>query len=170
MRGLVAWLALVAALLAVPRAAPAHLGPEGPVDRILVVKHERKLYLLRDGRPVAEFRIALGRNPRGPKIREGDGRTPEGLYFVAGFKPDSDFYKAILISYPNRQDRERARRLGVDPGGAIMIHGLDPAIDPALRRDHWRFNWTNGCIAVTDEEMDILWRTVRWGTPVEIRP
>ncbi len=168
--GLVALLALLM-LLPIPlRPAAAHTRIRGTVDRILVVKHERRLYLLRDGQPLLSFRIALGRNPRGPKIREGDGRTPEGLYFVAGFKPDSAFYKAIRISYPNRRDIERARRLGVDPGGAIMIHGLDPAIDPALRRDHWRFNWTNGCIAVTDEEMDVLWQVVRWGTPVEIRP
>lgn len=154
--------------LALPAAASAHRRVDA--DRILVVKGERTLYLLRNGLPVASFRVALGRNPIGPKIMEGDGRTPEGIYHIAGYKADSDYYRAILISYPNARDRERARRLGVDPGGAIMIHGLDPAIPPELRRDHWRFNWTNGCIAVTDEEMDILWASTWPGMTVEIRP
>jgi len=165
-RTLLAWVPLAG--LALPAVAFAHQRINA--DRIFVRKGERSLYLLRNGRAVAHFRVALGRNPVGPKLMEGDGRTPEGIYYVSGYKPDSDYYRAIFISYPNRADRERARRLGVDPGGAIAIHGLDPAIPPQLRRDHWRFNWTNGCIAVTNEEMDILWASTWLGMTVEIRP
>jgi murein L,D-transpeptidase YafK len=164
---------LLGTLLCVPwlsptegRAQPRRLPP---IERILVIKRERRLYAFAHGDVVAQFRVALGRSPRGHKLREGDGRTPEGLYFVDGFIPDSEFYRAIKISYPNREDRERARRLGVDPGGRIMIHGLDPAIPPEFRDSHWLFNWTNGCIAVRNEEMDMLWERVAWGTPVEIR-
>ncbi len=148
--------------------AAAHTGAAA-VDRILIVKQERKLYLLRGGEVVDSFRIALGWRPRGPKRYEGDGRTPEGRYFIDGFLPDSDFYRAIKISYPSPEDRARARAEGLDPGGQIMIHGLDPAL-AGWEKDHWLFNWTNGCIAVTNREMDILWQTVELGTPVEIRP
>ncbi|GBD45040.1 hypothetical protein HRbin40_02540 [bacterium HR40] len=162
--------AFLGSLLAVPLAASARTKRLPMIERLLVVKRERCLYAFVGSRLVATFRVALGRQPYGPKIQEGDGRTPEGYYFVDGFIPNSDFYRAISISYPNREDRERARRLGVDPGGQIMIHGLDPAIPPEFRQSHWLFNWTNGCIAVRDDEMDLLWDSVRWGTPVEIRP
>lgn len=160
---------LLAPLGLLPAGARAHLRLP-PIDRIVIVKRERRLYAYSADRVVASFRVALGRRPRGPKLRAGDGRTPEGTYHVDGFLPDSDFYKAIRISYPGPADLERARRLGVDPGGQIMIHGLDPAIPPEFREVHWLFNWTNGCIAVTDKEMDLLWGSVRTGTPVEIRP
>ncbi len=146
----------------------AHTATEA-VDRILIVKQERRLYLLRGEEVVDSFRIALGWQPRGPKRHEGDGRTPEGRYYVDEFLPDSEFYRAIKISYPSPEDVARARAAGLDPGGRIMIHGLDPAL-AGWEEDHWLFNWTNGCVAVTNREMDILWRTVRLGTPVEIRP
>lgn len=164
---------LLSALICVPWLRPtagrAQVRRLPPIERILVIKHERRLYALAHGDVVASFRVALGRRPYGHKLREGDGRTPEGLYFVDGFVPDSEFYRAIKISYPNREDRARARKLGVNPGGRIMIHGLDPAIPPEFRDSHWLFNWTNGCIAVRNEEMDMLWERVTWGTPVEIR-
>ncbi len=151
--------------------AAAHTGGAviDRIDKILIVKQERRLYLLRGEEVVGSFRIALGWQPRGPKRHEGDGRTPEGRYFVDEFLPDSAFYRAIKISYPGPEDIARARAMGVDPGGRIMIHGLDPAL-AGWEEDHWLFNWTNGCVAVTNREMDILWRTVRLGTPVEIRP
>ncbi len=148
--------------------AIAHRAAEA-VDRILIVKQERRLYLIRGEEVVGSFRIALGWQPRGPKRYEGDGRTPEGRYFIDEFLPDSEFYRAMKISYPGPEDIARARALGLDPGGRIMIHGLDPGL-AGWEKDHWLFNWTNGCIAVTNEEMDILWRSVRLGTPVEIRP
>ncbi len=138
-------------------------------DRVLVRKWQRQLLLLRGDQTLHSFRCAIGRHPYGPKLREGDGRTPEGLYMISAFRAQSDFYRAVQISYPNTEDRDRAAALGLRPGGQIMIHGLDPALR-ARAADHWMFNWTDGCIAVTDPEMDIVWQSVEIGTPVEIRP
>ena len=114
-------------------------------------------------------RVALGRN-HGPKTSEGDGRTPEGQYYVDAFHHRSEFYRAVRISYPNEADRRRAAAMGARPGGQIMIHGLDPTIEPGWRQRHWMFNWTNGCVAVTDDEMDVIWASVDLGTPVTILP
>jgi murein L,D-transpeptidase YafK len=158
-----------AAAAAIPPPEPR---PEvtGKADRIVVLKRDRVLMLMRQDEVLRKFRVALGRQPEGTKVKQGDFRTPEGSYQVAGFNPDSYFHRAILISYPNPADVARARSLGVSPGGAIMIHGLDPAIAAKWRDDHWLFNWTRGCIAVTDREMDVIWQSVGLGTPVEIRP
>lgn len=114
------------------------------------------------------FNVALGVSPRGHKEREGDGRTPEGEYYIDAARYDSDYHLALRISYPNAEDRARARALGVRPGGQIMIHGLDPAMAAKWRERHWVFNWTNGCIAVTNDEMEQLWNSVALGTPIEI--
>lgn len=143
-------------------------GRNASVDLLRCIKHERKLYALAKGEVVMTFNIALGREPRGHKVREGDGRTPEGRYFIDAARRDSDYHLALKISYPNAEDRARARALGVRPGGQIMIHGLDPAIGAKWRERHWVFNWTNGCIAVTNNEMDRLWDSVTLGTPIEI--
>ncbi|MBD3648811.1 MAG: L,D-transpeptidase family protein [Pseudomonadales bacterium] len=138
-------------------------------DLVLVKKAERKMYLLAGGAVIREYRISLGANPVGHKQRSGDERTPEGVYWLDYKKPDSDFYKAIHISYPNRRDRARAAQDGVDPGGQIMIHGQS-------ENGYWPvdvrqlFDWTDGCIAVTDPEMDEIWQLVRIGTRIEIRP
>ncbi len=147
---------------------PARRPFRGRVELLRVVKHERRLYGYARGAPVLTMNVALGRQPRGPKVREGDGRTPEGRYTIAAARPDSEYHRALLISYPNAEDRARARALGVRPGGQIMLHGLDPAIGAAWRDRHWMFNWTNGCVAVTDAEMDVLWESVALGTPIEI--
>lgn len=138
-------------------------------DKMVVVKSERRLYLLRDGQVLKSYKVALGRQPKGTKVYEGDGRTPEGAYSVAAFNPASQFYRAIRVSYPNEHDRARAQALGVPAGGLIMIHGLAPE-RRQYGADHWLFNWTNGCIAVTDREMDEIWERVEIGTPIEIRP
>jgi len=143
-------------------------GRNASVDLLRCVKHERRLYALADGDVVMTFNVALGREPRGHKVREGDGRTPEGRYVIDAARHDSDYHLALKISYPNAEDRARARALGVRPGGQIMIHGLDPAIGANWRERHWVFNWTNGCIAVTDNEMEQLWNSVALGTPIEI--
>jgi len=140
-----------------------------PVDRILVVKRWRVLQLLKRGRVVREYKVALGRRPKGHKQQEGDKRTPEGLYHIAYRKPDSAYYRALAISYPNGQDMESARKRGVDPGGLIMIHGL-PNGKGWLGASHRALDWTAGCIAVTNEEMDEIWALVEVGTPIEIRP
>ncbi|MEK0083867.1 L,D-transpeptidase family protein [Benzoatithermus flavus] len=138
-------------------------------DKIVVVKSERRLYLLHGGEIIKSYRVALGRQPKGTKIYEGDGRTPEGVYRVAAFNPDSRFYRSIRVSYPNEADLTRARALGQSVGGNIMIHGLAPE-RRQFGSDHWLYNWTSGCIAVTDKEIDEIWQRVELGTPIEIRP
>jgi murein L,D-transpeptidase YafK len=139
-------------------------------DRVEVRKRERVMELWNGELLLHRFRVALGRRPEGHKVKEGDGRTPEGRYELTEFLPKSYFHRAIRISYPNEEDRRRARALGVRPGGDILIHGLDPAIARRFRDDHWLFNWTRGCIAVTDGEMDTIWASVAPGTPIDIRP
>jgi murein L,D-transpeptidase YafK len=153
-------------LVPVSRAAVA---PTGKADKVIVIKSERRLYLVRNGQVMESFRIALGSQPKGTKIYQGDGRTPEGVYSVAGLNADSQFYRSIRVSYPNAADRARAKALGQQVGGDIMIHGLAPE-RRSYGSEHWRFDWTNGCIAVTDEEIDEIWQRVEIGTPIEIRP
>lgn len=147
----------------------AAVARSGKADKVIVVKSARRLYLLRDGQILESFRVALGRNPKGTKIYQGDGRTPEGIYRIAALNPDSQFYRSIRVSYPNDADRARAQALGQAVGGDIMIHGLAPE-RRGYGGEHWRFDWTNGCIAVTDEEIDEIWQRVEIGTPIEIRP
>jgi murein L,D-transpeptidase YafK len=138
-------------------------------DLVLVKKGEKKLFLISAGKPFKEFRIALGPIPRGPKISAGDQRTPEGDYILDRKNEKSHFYKAIHISYPNAFDRERAAQLGVSPGGSIMIHG-QPNVQTWPEDVTQAFNWTNGCIAVTDSQMDEIWDAVDAGTPIKIQP
>jgi murein L,D-transpeptidase YafK len=138
-------------------------------DRIVVLKSERKLLLMHDGAVLSWFWIALGRNPTGPKTEAGDGRTPEGVYRIESRHPDSYFYRALHISYPNGQDLERARQRGADPGGNIRIHALPPGFGPVGPGERM-IDWTDGCIAVTNADMDQLWARVADGTPIEIRP
>jgi murein L,D-transpeptidase YafK len=138
-------------------------------DRIIVYKAKRTMLLMRQGRELRSYRIALGRTPVGPKQQQGDGKTPEGTYQISGRNPGSSFHKSLRISYPNAADRARARREGVDPGGDIMIHGL-PNGRGALGTAHLLSDWTEGCIAVTNEEIEEIWRIVPNGIPVEIHP
>jgi len=139
-------------------------------DFVLVKKSERKLFLLHGGRPFKQYRVAFGDQPKGHKQREGDERTPEGRYELDFKNENSDYYKSIRISYPNRFDRLAAKSAGYSPGGAIMIHGL-PGRELELPPRAWQaFNWTDGCIAVTNEEMDEIWSSVDVGTPIEILP
>jgi len=139
------------------------------VDRVVVYKHERKLVLLSRGKELRSYKIALGGNPVGPKTRQGDHRTPEGVYVLDSRNPNSQFYKAFHISYPNSKDRAAAKKSGVSPGGDIMLHGL-PKEYAWVGKAHVLHDWTNGCIAVTNEEMDEIWKVVRVGTPIEIKP
>ncbi len=145
---------------------PAHAAIKA--DLVLVKKSERKLYLMRDGVPLRSFHVALGPKPKGAKQYEGDQRTPEGRYLLDLKKPDSFFYKAIRISYPNYSDMVQARAAGRSPGGNIMIHGFPAKGEkPEVAQ---AYNWTNGCIAVTNAEMDEIWEAVDAGTPIEIQP
>lgn len=138
------------------------------VDRVLVLKKEHKLLLLSGTRVVRSYRVALGRGGIAPKRQRGDGRTPEGLYTIDWRNPASKYHRALHISYPQRWDAERAQRLGVNPGGDIEIHGLGDEYD-WIGADHRRTDWTEGCIAVTNSEIDEIWKLVPDGTPVEVR-
>lgn len=138
-------------------------------EMVLVKKSEGKLFLISNGKPFREFRIALGPKPRGPKQIYGDERTPEGEYTLDRKNSASAFYKSIRISYPNEFDRERAEKMGADPGGSIMIHG-QPKQKKWPEELAQTFNWTNGCIAVTDGQMDEIWDSVEVGTPIRIQP
>ena len=138
------------------------------VDFVLVDKSEKKMYLLSEGKQIKEYHVVFGSNPKGHKLQEGDERTPEGTYVLDYKKSDSSFYKAIHISYPNEKDRAKAKEMGVSPGGLIMIHGQKNGFG-WLSWLMQRFNWTNGCIAVTNSEMDEIWELVKVGTPIEIR-
>ena len=158
----------LAALLVVLLAAPP-LSPEVSAERLIVDKSERTLTLIWRGAPLKTYRVALGGEPVGPKQAKGDQRTPEGSYTVVKKLPNSGFHRALVLSYPNAEDRARARAAGVSPGSDIAIHGLKPDYD-WLGSAHVVFDWTDGCIAVTNREMEELWRAVPTGTPVEIRP
>jgi len=138
-------------------------------DKILVEKGARRLTLFSAGRKLKEYRIALGFSPAGPKEREGDGRTPEGIYTIDFHKPDSAFHRALHISYPSAEDNARAAEAGIPAGGDIMIHGL-PNGRGALGAAHRLRDWTAGCIAVTDPEIDEIYGSVNDGTPIEILP
>lgn len=140
-----------------------------PVDRIVVYKSERKLVLLAGDKEVRSYKVALGGEPIGPKTRQGDHRTPEGSYVLNQRNPNSHFYKAFHISYPNANDAAVAKKLRVNPGGDIMLHGL-PKEYAWVGKAHTLHDWTDGCIAVTNEEMDEIWKLVRVGTPIEIKP
>lgn len=142
---------------------------KGPVDRILIEKKERRLMLLSKGEVIKTYRIALGGNPVGPKERTGDNKTPEGTYVIDARNKDSRYHMSLHISYPNERDKKRARELGVSPGGNIMIHGIKNGLSWVGDR-HTEVDWTKGCIAVTDEEIEEIEKVVPNGTIVEIRP
>ena len=139
------------------------------IDHLIVYKSDRKLVLLSEGKELKSYRVALGAVPVGPKTRQGDHRTPEGSYILDSRNPKSQFYKAFHISYPASKDIASAKKLGVNPGGDIMLHGL-PKNYAWVGKAHTLHDWTDGCIAVTDEEMDEIWALVRVGTPIEIKP
>lgn len=141
-----------------PAMAPAALR----ADRILVDKSERRMQLLRDGRVIRRYRILLGDAPTGHKTTRGDERTPEGEYRISDRNPNSRFHLSLRISYPNAADRAQARRRGVDPGGDIFIHGGNTPLYP--------FDWTDGCIAVSDSQMEEIWSLVPTGIPIRIAP
>jgi murein L,D-transpeptidase YafK len=138
-------------------------------DSILILKKDHVLELLRDGRVIRTYKVALGRGGLAPKGREGDARTPGGHYIIDSRNADSHYHKALHVSYPNAEDRKRAAKFGVSPGGAIMIHGLPNGMS-YVGAAHRLYDWTLGCIAVTDDEIDEIWNLVPVGTPVEIRP
>ncbi len=149
--------------------AGEHPSKSEMVDRILVEKSKRTMTLLSGGKVVKTYLVALGGEPVGPKEREGDHKTPEGFYTIDSKNARSRFHLALHISYPDESDRKRARKLGARPGGAIMIHGL-PKEFAYLGPLHRKTDWTDGCVVVTNEEIEEIWRLVKIGTPVELRP
>jgi murein L,D-transpeptidase YafK len=157
-------------ILLVPRvSAEQALIPEVKADQVILTKKEHTLTLMSQGKVLKTYKIALGRDPVGPKVRQGDHKTPEGIYVLDRRNAQSRFYRSIHISYPDAKDQAQAAKLGVDPGGDIMIHGLPNGFG-WLGSLHRSMDWTDGCIAVTDEEMDAIWRAVPDGTQIEIRP
>jgi murein L,D-transpeptidase YafK len=142
--------------------------PAGPVDRIFIDKSEHWMAVYRGGQIVREFRVALGRGGLRPKRQAGDGRVPEGVYAIIAHNPDSAYHLSLRISYPTAEQSAEAASRHVDAGGDIMIHGL-PMGRGGVGSRHRSVDWTDGCIAVTDREMDWLFQNVPDGTPVEIR-
>ncbi|MGY4531059.1 murein L,D-transpeptidase YafK [Pseudomonas sp. TE3786] len=139
------------------------------VDKVLVMKAEHRLVLQNKGETLKSYRISLGKKPKGPKQREGDSRTPEGYYWIDWRKTSDNYNLAMHISYPNIKDQANARKEGVPPGGMIMIHGTP--IDDEY--PEWYFNtldWTEGCIAMKNDDMREVWSLVKDGTLIEIRP
>lgn len=139
-------------------------------DRIVVYKEKHRMYLYRKGKKVEEFRISLGKNgTKGDKIEAGDYRTPIGQYTIVRKKCDTRLYKSLMISYPNAQDMADSRKKGVEPGGYITIHG-QPKWNADGRGDTYTLanDWTEGCMAVTNRAMDILWKSIENGVPIEI--
>jgi murein L,D-transpeptidase YafK len=155
---------------------PSSVAASTKADKVLVLKEERKLFLLRDGHVIEEFDVALGINPKGHKVFQGDGRTPEGTYRLTFKNENSRFHRSIRISYPNAEDKALAQRFGIPPGGDIMIHGQpNPRHgEESATKDSASSiiggDWTEGCIAVSNAEMDRIWAKIDSGTPIEIRP
>ena len=142
------------------------------VDKVVVYKAKRELQLCEGDSVLARYQIALGRNTTGHKQREGDSRTPEGKYVLDWRNENSKYYLSIHISYPNVEDEKRAQDLGVSPGGDIFIHGYPNGISRGLWSRYWYLgkDWTDGCIAVSNDAMDVIWASVENGTPIEIFP
>jgi|SRR5215469_3940596 len=138
-------------------------------DLVVLHKGARRLELYENGSLLKSYRVSLGRHPMGPKQRQGDGRTPEGEYRLDYRVGNSAFYRALHISYPNSADSSAARARGVDPGGFVMIHGIRNGLG-WIGRLHLAVDWTDGCVAVTDGEMDEIWRVVPDGTKIIIQP
>ena len=143
--------------------------PAPQADRVVIEKRAHTLTLYSGEQAIARFWVALGKDPVGRKLCQGDNRTPEGMYYVSGRKENSDFHRALRISYPSPQDVSRARMWGCEPGGDIMIHGLKQDWGK-LSRFHRLRDWTKGCVAVTNEEIERIWALVPDGAEVEIRP
>ncbi|NIY84909.1 L,D-transpeptidase family protein [Vibrio hepatarius] len=137
------------------------------VDLIKVDKSKRRMYLVKENEIIREFRVALGKQPKGHKAQEGDQRTPEGLYYLDFILEDSQYYRSVHITYPNDQDIENARRHNLNPGGNIKIHGLKNGETKSASYIQ-SFDWTDGCIALSNQEMDEFIQLVDVGTPIEI--
>lgn len=161
------WSSLLALMLAI--APAAHSEALRTADKVVVYKGERRMVLLRNGASIAVYRIALGLDPIGHKEREGDFRTPEGRYLLTRRNTTSDYFLSIQVDYPSKEDIARARRKGVPPGGAIMIHGL-PNVPRHPPEYYKKRDWTDGCIAISNSDMVEFWMLTQTNTPIDILP
>ncbi len=154
----------------------AFKGEQVHPDQVVIDKSDRKLYLFSAGIAYASFKIKLGKNPKGHKVKKGDKRTPEGNYFFDWHHPNSKYTKAIHLSYPNDEDRANAEALGVNPGGSIFLHGMPNKLSSwgifkkIAEKIMNLFDWTDGCIAVKNKDINRLYKEIADGTPVLIRP
>ena len=168
-----AWLGVavvgLGATLGVANISSAPIPGGVTADRVLIEKAPRQLTLLRGGTRLKTYHVALGRQPVGDKVRQGDNRTPEGVFAIDQRNARSTFHRALHVSYPDAAHSARAKELGVDPGGDIMIHGIRNGLG-WLGSLHRLADWTAGCVALTNPEIEEVWRAVPDGTPVEIRP
>lgn len=139
------------------------------IESILVEKHKHSMTVFYHNQPTKQYRIALGFTPKGHKVSEGDGRTPEGQYYIVDKNPNSKFHLSLKISYPSPKDKHSAKKKGLNPGGDIMIHGLS-AYNSQAGKWHTMRDWTLGCIAVTNEEIEEIFRLADIGTPIKIIP
>jgi len=175
MRLFAAALLLLATVFAASSRADSIVMPDAdsalltPVDRVVVRKGERRMYLYRGDQLVRRYRISLGLVPGGHKEREGDFRTPEGRYYLTRRNPQSEYFLSIQVSYPNEKDISVARSRGVRPGGAIMVHGL-PNVPRYPREKYLTNDWTDGCIALGNDEMLEFWLLTQSQTPIDIEP
>ncbi|MFO1465643.1 MAG: L,D-transpeptidase family protein [Steroidobacteraceae bacterium] len=169
MRALVVLLVATVGFMAWAQWPSQKLHPSVHADHIVVTKSQRTLQLFSRGVLLKTYAISLGRHPEGAKTQQGDGRTPEGAYQLDYHKSDSSFHRALHISYPSAQDRANAHAHGVDPGGLVMVHGIKKGLG-WLGRAHRLVDWTDGCVAVTDAEIEEIYGAVSDGTPIEIRP
>jgi murein L,D-transpeptidase YafK len=160
----VLWAAFVA-----PVQAETSLPKNVHVSRVMILKSVRELRLMDGDKVLKTYKVALGPYPVGPKQKQGDGKTPEGVYKISGRNVNSAYHRSLRVSYPNTEDVARAKKAGVNPGGDIFIHGL-PKSYAWLGAAHRAHDWTLGCIAVTNEEIEEIWRAVPNGTTVEIKP
>jgi murein L,D-transpeptidase YafK len=150
--------------------APEKKLPAGAtIDKIIVLKSKRELQAYQQGQLIKTYKISLAAQPFGKKEFEDDQKTPEGIYYIDGKNPNGDYYKNLGVSYPNEADKVRAKKLGKSAGKEIKIHGIKNNFEIAGKFHRW-YDWTAGCIAVTNEEIDELYKAVKIGTPVEIRP
>ena len=151
------------------RNTPENGNIDGPADRIVVEKHAHTLTLYRQGNVLKTYRVALGRGGTDPKVQAGDNRVPDGEYRIVGRNPHSAFHRALKLGYPTPDQVRQAQSRGVNPGGDIMVHGIRNGLGwvGSLQR---QVDWTKGCIAVTDREIEEIWRIVPDGTPIEIDP
>lgn len=161
------WVCILAATALLGVGMPSQ-AQELVVDYVLIAKSTRTMTLFNHGHILKTYKVALGGDPVGPKLKAGDKKTPEGKYIIDSKNPHSRFHLALHISYPNKTDWERARKQKVSPGGGVEIHGLEPKY-AWIGSLHRQINWTAGCIAVTNPEIEEIYKMVPVGTAVEIR-